>query len=444
MMNKFLSGKAWWLIVLWMVGGVAFFKPWVHGTDPVGYYSWLHTVVIDGNLDTTNEYDFYDQEEYGFISPGPTGLNRNPYAIGSAILWSPFFLTAHVISKVLQLPADGYALPYVFAASFGSAFYALLGLWLSYRLARELFGARPAMWATIGIWWATPLLFYMFGHPLMSHANDAFVNALFVFVWWRTRQPITVRGAVLRGAALGLAMLVRTQNALLLLLPISEVLLTWLIQRRVDWRPWLKPMALLALTATIVFAPQLIVWQQTYGAFWPGNPYSITYGDSFNPASPHFFDVLLSSARGLFLWSPLVLLAIIGLFVFVLRAQRTLGVGLILVWLAQVYLIGGWNAWSGAASFGQRFMINGTVTYVLGLAALLAWLQTKISWKLLGTVVVFFVVWNLLLLAQYITELLPRAGYVDVGQMLTGQVRVIGVVLERLTQLLEIRFGRTR
>jgi hypothetical protein len=307
-----------------------------------------------------------------------------------------------------------------------------------------MFSARPAMWATIGIWWATPLLFYMFGQPLMSHANDAFANALFVFVWWRTRQPITSRGAVLRGVALGLAMLVRTQNVLLLLLPISEVLMTWLKQRRVDLRPWLKPMALLALTSALVFAPQLIVWQQTFGAFWPGNPYTIAHGDTFDFASPHYFDVLLSSARGLFVWSPLVLLAIIGLFVFVVRAQRMLGVGLIVVWLAQIYLIGGWSAWSGAASFGQRFMVNGTVTYVLGLAALLAWLQTKISWKLLGAAVVFFIVWNLLLLAQYITELLPRADYVDMGQMITGQVRVIGTVLERLNQLLEIRFGRER
>ena len=444
-MKKYLAGKAWWLIALWVVGGVAFFKPWVHGVDPVGYYSWVHTVVIDGNLDTTNEYEFYDRDELGItISPGPTGLNRNPYAIGSAILWSPFFLTAHIISQAFHLPADGYAPLYVFAASIASSFYALLGLWLSYRLARELFGARSAMWATIGIWWATPLLFYMFGQPLMSHANDAFANALFVFVWWRTRQPITSRGAVLRGAALGLAMLVRTQNVLLLLLPISEVLMTWLTQRRVDLRPWLKPMALLSLTTALVFAPQLIAWQQTFGAFWPGNPYAIAHGDSFDPASPHYFDVLLSSARGLFVWSPLILFAIIGLFIFVVRAQRTLGVGLIVVWLAQIYLIGGWSSWSGAASFGQRFMINGTITYVLGLAALLAWLQTKISWKLLGTAIVFFIVWNLLLLAQYITELLPRAGYVDVGQMITGQVRVIGAVLERLNQLLEIRFGRER
>jgi hypothetical protein len=443
-MRNFLRGKAWWLIILWVVGAAAFFKPWVHGTDPAGYYSWLRTVVIDGNLDTTNEYEFYDQDELGYISPGPTGLNRNPYAVGSAILWSPFFLTAHVISQALHLPTDGYASLYVFAASIASSFFALLGLWLSYRLARELFGARPAMWATIGIWWATPLLFYMFGHPLMSHANDAFANALFVFVWWRTRQPITTRGAALRGAALGLAMLVRTQNALLVLLLISEVLITWLTQRRVEVRPWLKPTAVFALTAACVFAPQLIVWQQVYGAFWPGNPYAITYGDAFDPASPHFFDVLLSSARGLFLWSPLVLLAIIGLFVFVVRVQRTLGVGLIVVWLAQVYLIGGWSAWSGAASFGQRFMINGTITYIIGLAGLLAWLQTKISWKLLGAAVIFFIAWNLLLLAQYITELLPRGGYVDVGQMITGQVRVIGVVQERLKQLLEIRFGRAR
>ncbi len=223
-MKRFWAGKPWWLIALRFIGFAVLFKPWVHGTDPVGYYSWLRSAVIDGNFDTTDEYYFYGEDQLGHIHPGPTGYNENPYAVGSAILWSPFFLAAHVISIVLHLPTDGYAPLYVFAASLGSAIYAAIGLWLAYRVARELYGNRPAAWATIGIWWATPLLFYMYAHPIMSHANDAFVNALFVYVWWRTRPAHAERNggaAQQRGAALSLAMLVRTQNALLILLPIG-------------------------------------------------------------------------------------------------------------------------------------------------------------------------------------------------------------------------------
>jgi hypothetical protein len=433
----------WWLIVLWLIGLAVLFKPWVHGTDPVGYYSWLRSVVIDGNVDTTNEYIYFGEDKNGYLFPGPTGENKNPYAIGSAVLWAPFFLLAHLASALLGMPMDGYAPPYVFAASLGSAIYAGVGLWLAYLVARSLFGQGGARWATIGIWWATPLVFYMYSHPIMSHANDAFVNALFVYTWYRTRPDPTARAWLLRGGVLGLAALVRPQNGLLVMLPAAEVILGCVAQRRIPIRKTLKGIALFGLAAFVVFVPQLILWQQTYGTFFPGNPYAV-YGDSFNFASPHFFDVLFSTARGLFVWSPLVLVATVGLVVFVTRADRALGAGLILAWLAQVYLIGSWSQWSGAAAFGQRFMINGTATYVIGLAALLAWLQTRVSWRILGAAVACFIAWNLLLLAQYIVELIPRGGSVDLGQLISGQFRVIGVVLERLEDLLQARFARTR
>ncbi|HLF28885.1 MAG TPA: hypothetical protein VJG32_21375 [Anaerolineae bacterium] len=446
------------LVAVWLFGLIILFKPWVHGTDPVGYYSWLRSAVIDGDLDTTNEYIHYGEDKNGIIFPGPTGYNKNPYAVGSAILWSPFFLVAHAISLIFGLPADGYAPLYVVAASCASAMYALLGLGLTYRMGRELFDARIAAWATIGIWWATPLLFYMYSHPIMSHANDAFANALFVYTWFHTRQsPATSaevepaqarrirsnRGWLLLGGALGLAALVRTQNGLLITLPLVEGVLYWRSVRRIDLRAQLKPIALFGLAALIVFSPQFVAWQQTYGTIVPGNPYAV-YGDAFNFASPHFFDVLLSSARGLFVWSPLVALAIVGWLLYLSRADRVLGIGLGLTWLAQVYLIGSWSAWSGAVSFGQRFMINGTPIYLLGLAALLAHLRDRVGWRAIGLSIIAFVVWNLLLIAQYIVELIPRAGPVDLGQMFLNQFRVIGIVFERLGSLLAARFGRLR
>jgi hypothetical protein len=442
-MRSLLKRQPWWLIALWLIGLAVLFKPWVHGTDPVGYYSWLRSVVIDGNVDTTNEYVYYGEDKNNFVFPGPTGENKNPYAIGSAALWAPFFLLAHLVSRSFGMPTDGYAPLYVFAASLGSALYAAIGLWLAYRVARDLFGEREARWATIGIWWSTPLIFYMYSHPIMSHANDAFVNALFVYTWYRTRTDTTARGWLSRGGALGLAALVRPQNGLLVILPVVEVIMSWIIRWHIPIRKTLKGVVPFGLAALAVFVPQLIVWQQTYGAFFPGNPYAV-YGDTFDFASPHFFDVLFSTARGLFLWSPLALLAMVGLFVFVTRADRVMGIGLMLVWLAQVYLIGSWSQWSGAAAFGQRFMINGTATYVIGLAALLAWLRTRVNWKVLGAAIGFFIVWNLLLLAQYIVELIPRGSYVDLGQMMSGQFRVIGVVWERLSDLLQARFARTR
>ncbi len=444
-MRAGLRDKPVWLIALWLLGLIVLFKPWVHGTDPVGYYSWLRSAVIDGNLDTANEYVYYGEDKNDIIFPGPTGYNKNPYAVGSAILWSPFFLLAHLASAILGLPRDGYAPLYVLAASLGSAIYALIGLWLAYRIGRELFGARAAAWATAGVWWSTPLLFYMYSHPIMSHANDAFVSALFIYVWRRTRPGRSARGWLLLGGVLGLAMLVRAQNATLAALPLVEALFTWLSAHRIDVRRWLAPGILFGAAAAVAFAPQMIAWQQTYGEFLPGNPYAV-YNDTFrfDFTSPNFFNVLLSSDRGLFVWSPLTAFAIVGLLALVPRADRLLGAGLALAFLAQVYLVGSWRYWSGAVAFGQRFMINSTAVFVVGLAALLAWLERRVRWRWIGATIVAFVAWNLLLLAQYIVELIPRASPVDVGQLVTNQFRVVGIVIERLGSLIADRFLKVR
>lgn len=454
-MKRLVQPGPAWLIAAWLVGLIVLFKPWVHGTDPVGYYSWLRSAVIDGNVDTTDEYYHYGEDQYHIIFPGPNGYNKNPYAIGSAVLWSPFYLTAHFASAILGLPTDGYAPLYVIAASLGSAIYALIGLWLAYRIASEFFGKRVALWATIGIWWSTPLLFYMYSHPIMSHANDAFVNALFVYVWHRTRPAPRARDWLLRGATLGLATLVRAQNALLAVLLVAEVILSLKqasIIRPAEQRDSfantlgtvIKSAALFGIAAAMVFSLQLWVWRQTYGTWLPGNPYSVYPDNTFDFTSPHFFDLLLSSARGLFIWSPIVALAIAGLTAPLWRRDRTLCLGLILAWLAQVYLVGSWSQWSGGAAFGQRFMINGTVIYIIGLAGLLAYLQSKVTWEGIGTAIAALIAWNLLLLAQYIVELIPRAGPVDLGQMVINQFRVIGIVAAQLGHLIAARLGQWR
>jgi len=435
--------RPWWLIGAWLIGLILLFKPWVHGTDPVGYYSWLRSMVFDGDLDTTDEYAHYGDDMQAIVLPGPTGYNRNPYSVGTSILWSPFFLVTHLVRQLSGMSGDGYETEYVFAVGLASAWYALLGLWLSYRIAADLFGARVAAWATLGIWWSTPLLFYMYSHPLMSHANDAFVNAVFVFTWHRTQPDRSPQGWLWLGGALGLAALVRAQNVLLVALPLTEVTLAYLARRPLRAHSWPRVESALrfGLAASVVFLPQLMTWWQTYGTLLPGNPYA---ADTFDFTSPHFFSVLLSSDRGLFVWSPLVALAIFGLLIYRRRLDSTMALGLTLAWLAQVYLVGSWSAWSGGASFGQRFMVNGTVIYILGLAALLAEIRKRVTWTAIGLSLLACAIWNLLLIAQYIVELIPRSGAVDVGQMIVNQFRVTGIVIERLEHLLAARLTQLR
>ena len=74
------------------------------GLDGRGYYVWLPTVILDGDLDISNQIrehwgvDFHprfldDKTEKGYV--------RNEYPIGEALTISPAFLAAHACSNAL-------------------------------------------------------------------------------------------------------------------------------------------------------------------------------------------------------------------------------------------------------------------------------------------------------------------------------------------------------
>ena len=117
-----------------------------------------------------------------------------------------------------RLPRDGYSRPYVAAVAYASAFYGLLALLLSAQAVRLLsahwrkLGPR-AMPAAVLVWIGTPLLFYMYIAPPMSHATSAFAVALFVVIWLRVRDDWSLGGLIALGAPAALMAMVREQDA---------------------------------------------------------------------------------------------------------------------------------------------------------------------------------------------------------------------------------------
>lgn len=416
--------------VLFVLAALGLFKPWVHGADGMGYYSWLRSVVLDGDLDTANEYEYFG---YAWIAgTTATGLKDNPWAIGSAVLWSPFFLITHAI-----LRGDGYGPAYFTAISMASMLYAFAGLVLLYRLAERLFDPDSALLATTLVWFGSSLVFYMYMHPSMAHANDAFVNALFVYVWYWTRPERTLWGWLILGLTTGLAALVRTQNLLLMVVPVVEILLA-LNKNRSGLLAQLLKGLVFGIGLLLAFFPQMYVWRQVYGSWIVPNPYWTSTGNTFNPASPNFLKVLFSSHHGLFTWTPALLFGIAGLLPLARRDQGLailLGVGFLL----QVYIIGGWSAWAGGAAFGQRFLINNTPSYLLGMTAFIDSMRKRMNLRALWAIGIMLVLWNMGLIAQYVTEMIPHEAPVSLVTIAINQLRLPIVLASRLGDLMTKR-----
>jgi hypothetical protein len=449
----------------------------IYATDEVQYFAYLRSLYFDGDLDFQNEYQHF--ADLGLQNGDPavfnallrdnpkdppripaTGKYRNVAPIGSALLWSPGFILADVLVRGANLlgariPADGYSWPYIWAVCYMSALYALLGLLLTYRLARGFAGTFAAALATIAAWLATPLVFYTYILMPWSHAGGFFLFALFLTVWLAPlgrRQggpPQQVASAgqdgeapaiplslakrrarrshaawALLGLLGGLMTITREQLGLLLILPAAEGLVAYyaiLTGKDRDPQPesgqslrgsrlsglgsvgqLLAGHTIFLLTFALALIPQILVYQTLYGRPRP----SSTVEGKLEWTSPHFFATLLDSQHGAFLWSPILLIGLAGL-AWLWRRDRLLAALLLLGFVAQTYINGAISTWHLSGSFGFRRLIDSTPIFVLGLAALIEWLRPRLGrWPLVAAALLL-VGWNAGLIANW-TVLHPK------------------------------------
>ena len=107
----------------------------IRGTDSVYYYIYVRSLLFDGDLDFSNELEFF----YGrpdIQGTTTTGLPPNVFSVGPALLWSPCFIVAHVAtllgqSFVSELEADGYSALYQSFVYIGNSLYGLAGILLT-------------------------------------------------------------------------------------------------------------------------------------------------------------------------------------------------------------------------------------------------------------------------------------------------------------------------
>jgi hypothetical protein len=283
---------------------------------------------------------------------------------------------------------------------FASALYGFLGFALQYAMARRWFGVGSSFWAVLTLWFGAHAVYYMYVTPPMSHATSIFTTSLFLYTWLRVRESCTLRGWLILGLIGGLAAIVRWQDALFLVLPL------------LDRKPLRLKLAMLAV-AFLIFVPQLCVWKILNGEF---NPYSTgNLKGKFFWYGKYFVPVLFSSYHGLLVWTPVVGLCLIGFFPLLKKG----GVAwlLLLEFLIQFYFIICIDTWQGGAGFGLRYIISCTAIFTLALAALYDAFPRR--WAPVVSIV--FIVWNLFMVVQVATGMIPRDGHFPVMQMVRNQ-----------------------
>ncbi|MGH7411351.1 MAG: hypothetical protein ACREJ6_09900, partial [Candidatus Methylomirabilis sp.] len=408
--------------------------------DGVGYYAYVRSLLIDGDLRFENEWRAGNPTfTMGRVNPdgslkadqySPTGYVKNIWSVGPAILWAPFLLLAHLFVLALHgmsfpIPADGYSLPYTLAMAFATALYGFLALLISFRLARSYFATHWALLGTLGIWFASSLPVYMYLNPSWSHAHSAFAVALFLWYWHRTRADRTTSQWVVLGLLSGLMLNVYYPNATLLVVPLVETLhrgYRALLAHPPDRRAMpslLGGFFLFGLATLVAFLPTLIT---RYILFGP-QPTLGYYNWRWVP--PAFWDVLFSARHGLLSWTPILIPALLGL-VALRRQDRDLASCLALAVIAFYVLIAFYPDWHGISSFGNRFFVSLTPFFVLGLAASFSewgrWLgNTRLSLASAVLIGLSFIVWNAGFVFQWATRMVPAREAISWRQMAYNQ-----------------------
>ncbi len=327
-------------------------------SDGRGYYAYLPAIFLEGDL-TFRKTSLTEKKLYGLRDYNPVYLVRygdkeiNKYFAGEAILLLPFFLLAMLLTRITGLPMDGYSFFFQLLTGLGALFWLFAGLiFLKKILKRLSIESGVTILVLAGILFATNLFYYTLWQPSMSHVYSFFAVNAFLWFSLRSTEEARIRELLFAGLFYGLVILLRPVNGLVLL--VVPLLCTTNEQLRAFFRslfPWkiLVP----AAAASLVMSIQPAIWHAETGRFFL---WSYT-GEGFNLASPEIYKVLFSFRKGLFVYTPFLLLAIPGIFTFVRKPWYRF-ISLVLFLVAIGWVISSWWNWYYGDGFGMRPFID--------------------------------------------------------------------------------------
>jgi glycosyltransferase involved in cell wall biosynthesis len=358
---------------LFLVKTESYYGGLLLGWDSQFYYARARSVIVDRDFDITNDLP---------LSFAITGLKSRDggapvlprtsdgrvlckYTVGTSMLEVPWLAAG--ISLFEDGPAgkpEGFGAGEVRTVAWGLALYACIGLALTFLWVHRSRSAAGAAFGVFAAWVGTSALYYTGVFPFAAHASALMLTAALLLVsegLFSAPREVNTRVAVI-GALSALLLLVRPQQASL---P-AMLALTHLGLLRLPRRRWLPGLCVAALALAAAIAFQIWINGQTTG-FFRFNLYAEN-NEGFSWLSPEWSTVLVSAGRGLLIYSPMVLLAIVG-FARMPRLDRT-AVAMAGHSLFQLWLIAAWSGPTQGDAFGARMWVECLPIVALGLAGL--------------------------------------------------------------------------
>jgi hypothetical protein len=369
-------------IILLLVFAIYF--RWVnHGwkkiveSDGRGYYAYLPSVI------SYNDLSFKHYQDTSLFKPDYKdnflylidGKYVIKYPAGVAVMLTPFYIVADVITRIAGFKSGGYSFFYMVFVSLAAIFYALAGIYYCLQLLsiyKIPSGIRYAF--ASGILFGSNLLIYTIHEPSMSHVYSFAATAAFLYHLKCFLDNRENRSLILAAISIGLIILIRPVNGII-------VFALFLLFTNKEEAKRLFQLLFSNISNTlialffilIIIAVQPILWYLENGHFilW-------TYlGETFNWNNPEILNVLFSYRKGWFVYTPFALM--LPFTAVYLTFKRQYGRLLLFVsfWLLVIYIISSWWCWYYGGSFGQRAFIEFYPVIAISCIPFFHWLGSR-------------------------------------------------------------------
>jgi hypothetical protein len=337
--------------------------------DAFGYYLYLPGAIIYHDYDKLDWASAIDQKYNVTGGAGMSvvhlenGNNVSKYFCGVALLQAPLFGIGHLVAKATGQPADGFSPPYQYALSFGVILYCFLALLLLRNILLRYFRDGTVAIALLLLCLATNFIQYAAVDNGLSHGWIFPLYVLLLYSTIRWHQKPKAIWAALTGYVIGLATICRPTEAIALFIP-----LLWnLHSKEASKAKWA---AVKEHKSHIVYAvvggfsgilPQLLYWKVVTGSF----VYDV--GSKWVFLNP-WWRVLVGWEKGWFIYTPVALLFVAGLFCIKPFPFRKAALTFCLL---NIWIIISWDEWQYGASYSTRALVQSYSVFALPLAAII-------------------------------------------------------------------------
>ena len=357
---------------------------WRHilGSDAKGYYAYLPATFIYHDLNI-GFFDAIEKEKYNdphlFYDYRATAHGKQliKYFAGTAVAQLPFFLVVHAATTITGGDADGYSKPYLIAVNLAALFYLFVGLFfLDLLLARRGVGGWARAITLIATVFGTNLFFYAVGEPGMSHVYSFAFICAFLHTSERYFEKPDGRLIVVLGALLGMIVLIRPVNGMILLAWPFVAGDAGALKRGLLYpiAHWGRTLMAIAICAAIVAVQGMLYYIATDHFFVYSYP-----GEGIDLRTPHLVDILFSYKKGLFVYTPLYLLALVGGY-HLWRSNRYGFVVWAVCLLVITYVLSSWSQWYYGGSFSSRVFVEYLPFFMIPLGMAVQGITTR-PWR---------------------------------------------------------------